>query len=177
MGGPKAVREPAVGGGDAHTPHRAPNPVIRRASVCPSGHCSLLWPWFLQQDWGAGCPISRPLQPCPVGTHRPWQSQLPRLCFLSLHSEFGSQQEILEEVVRELHKVKEEIIDGECRACPGTSPRVPGEWQAARRTKAARQQSGSGPDRRWWPEDPMLFRSPPDNHITPILWSSRLRLS
>ena len=34
-----------------------------------------------------------------------------------------SQQEILEEVVRELHKVKEEIIDGEWQGDPHPDPR------------------------------------------------------
>lgn len=36
-----------------------------------------------------------------------------------------SQQEILEEVVRELHKVKEEIIDGEWSPRRGHRTRVP----------------------------------------------------
>lgn len=51
--------------------------------------------------------------PAPAA-HRP-----TRPAFLSLLP-----QEILEEVVRELHKVKDEIIDGEWRARRGHHPRV-----------------------------------------------------
>uniref|UniRef100_A0A8P0PC35 Ena/VASP-like protein n=1 Tax=Canis lupus familiaris TaxID=9615 RepID=A0A8P0PC35_CANLF len=80
-------------------PHSAlgPQPHQQQRSLpLPFWPPSLLWgrPWFLQQDLGWGA-VSHSLQPCPVGTqircvlgtHRPWQSQLPPLCFLSLHFE------------------------------------------------------------------------------------------
>lgn len=61
---------------------------------------------------------------CAPSDSLPHQGQLSCVCHLSLSLRLCSPQEILEEVVRELHKVKEEIIDGECRARWGNHPRA-----------------------------------------------------
>lgn len=85
--------------------------------------------------------------PTPTPGAAPGKASFPDSASCPFTLRLCSQQEILEEVVRELHKVKEEIIDGECGAHPGVSPRVLGERQGGLAPRAARQQSGGGPAR------------------------------
>uniref|UniRef100_A0A8D1H8Q0 Ena/VASP-like protein n=1 Tax=Sus scrofa TaxID=9823 RepID=A0A8D1H8Q0_PIG len=91
-------------------------------------------------------------------------------------------QEILEEVVRELHKVKEEIIDGERSPRPGpqqgalrrAGPPVP--WAAKQRARWPSQRGRPGPGGLWvcpWGDSSSQFCGPAnpgsDGPVCPVL--------
>lgn len=109
--------------------HHQKNALVLDTPACSGAPDPWSHPWFLQQDWGGPFKFS-PTLAC--GDTRPPAKPASPLCSL---------QEILEEVVRELHKVKEEIIDGEWQVCPGALPRVPGEQQGSLSPRDVRQQS------------------------------------